>query len=94
MSDESFKVGDVVEILHGSAADEVRHCIGMEGSIEELNIDRMWNGVPCHGVVTKSGERLNVSASLLRKKRPPPVRERTSTWDDVLVWRPKELTHV
>jgi hypothetical protein len=26
----------------------------------------------------------------LRKKRPPPQREQTSTWDDVIVWRPRE----
>jgi hypothetical protein len=30
----------------------------------------------------------------LRKRRPPPPREQTSTWDDVVVWRPKETSHV
>lgn len=30
----------------------------------------------------------------LHKRRRPPPREQTSTWDDVIVWRPKETSHV
>lgn len=30
----------------------------------------------------------------LRKRRPPPTREPVSTWDDVIVWKPREVSHV
>lgn len=94
MSNEKFKVGDVVEILPGSADSYARKCIGKEGVIQELCVSTMLGGEPRHLVVMRDGERIHAGVSCLRKRRPPPQREATSSWDDVIVWRPKELAHV
>lgn len=47
-------------------------------------------------VIALAGAYYEVLPENLRKRRPPPAREQTSTWDDVIVWRPKtkETSHV
>ena len=91
MSHEVFKVGDVVEVLPGKHALGAGIYIGQEGVIEELSVKFMTDGDPKHSVRMKDGVFLDVAQRCLRKRRPPPTREQTSTWDDVIVWRPKEI---
>lgn len=63
--------------------------IGCEGAITELGVDY----VPRHLLKMSDGAEMYVAAHCLRKKEPP-KREQMSTWDDVIVWHPKETTHV
>lgn len=48
----------------------------------------------CYVVLRHDGKQHQVDPPRLRKKRPPPQREAISSWDDVIVWRPKEMQHV
>jgi hypothetical protein len=90
---ESFSVGDVVEIFqHPAAFIDPTHAIGREGTIVALYVDTIF-GLQRHRV--DCGDRVfRVTERCLRKKQPPQPREQVSTWDDVIVWRPKETSHV
>lgn len=92
---DKFSVGDVVEIVlppGAICARHLEHVLGKEGTIVELSVDYV-RGIPQHGIEMRDGERIKAARTCLRKKLPPP-REQTSTWDDVIVWRPKEIAHV
>ena len=47
------------------------------------------NNEAIYRVRVEDGTEFQCFAHNLRKKRPPPQREQTTTWDDVIVWRPK-----
>lgn len=87
---ESFSVGDRIEVIR---ANLTRHCnvrVGDRGTVDEAVVPDMPGFV---GVVMDDGQDLYSRISCIRKL-PPPQREPTSTWDDVIVWRPKEIAHV
>lgn len=88
---ESFSVGDVCEIVESAL---YPHHIGLEVTVMgELRAVAGWPGV-FHEIRYPDGGTGDARPQCLRKKRPPPTREQTSTWDDVIVWRPREVSHV
>lgn len=93
MSYEVFRVGDLVEILPGRCTPDAVRYIGREGVIVKLCSTYLKSGEPRHEIEMRDGGLLDAAERCLRKRRPP--REQTSTWDDVIVWRPKatELTN-
>lgn len=91
MSHEVLKIGDIVEIIEGNVWKP------MPGDL----------GVGSRGTVIDSPEASFVKVdyglekpvwslrTAIRKVQPPPPqREATSNWDDLIVWRPKEIAHV
>jgi hypothetical protein len=96
---ESFSVGEIAiawkadEPTSRFNGEEVE-VVALPGTNEyESPITGRWVDADKY-VVRHDGRFYQVSPRYLRKKRPPPKREQISTWDDVIVWRPKELTHV
>jgi hypothetical protein len=89
----SFSVGDVVEIIDSGRVHRHHQLIGTEavvlaGPCESFLMEsRVYYVIAGHDGVEYYADPL-----CLRKRHPP--REQTSTWDDVIVWRPKETAHV
>lgn len=90
MSD--FKVGDICVLIdHKQHSTEGRAYVGREFEITSLTARHpRWD---CQVRALDDGKEADACFRVLRKKQPP-AREPTSTWDDVIVWRPKETTHV
>ena len=99
MAEQRFEVGEIA-IIHGLVHKPQHN--GMECTIVALPRPTEW--VNEEGRLTSAGhyrihrngyyEVTQIRPENLRKKRPPQSREPVSTWDDVIVWRPKETSHV
>jgi hypothetical protein len=93
---ESFSVGEIAIAWYPG---EARH--GVECEIIALPqphdhpspITGKWMKAHKY-MVLYEGTYYQVFEKRLRKRRPPPTREPVSSWDDVIVWRPKETSHV
>jgi hypothetical protein len=91
---ESFSVGEIAII----------HCVANEKNGDECEIVALVRPVDYVSEVTGNlifagkllvlyrGKYFQVFSKHLRKRRPP--RDPTSTWDDMIVWRPKDTSHV
>lgn len=89
MNNDSFRSGDVCEVLPGESDLVGGTYIGQEGTIVCLCYSFVFGGEPRHQLRMQDGQLLEVAVSCLRKRRPPSIREQTSTWDDVIVWLPR-----
>jgi len=97
---ESFSVGEIAILQNCSNA----KYNGGECVILGLPRPHRWDcGNPDNGSryirageywTESDGKTWSTPPNRLRKKRPPQQREATSSWDDVIVWRPKETEHV
>ena len=104
MSHENFKVGDLAIIVTACDHDLLfPEYIGEEVEVtRDLSLVWVWEDRKhtsrrpewCYVVRLRSGEEIAALPENLRKRRPPAPREQTSTWDDVIVWRPNETSHV
>jgi ribosomal protein L21E len=85
-----FSVGDRVEIIAGNIFKPMPGslAIGSRGTVID-HADAMFVHVQYDDAPKPVW-----SARDAIRKLPPPPREQTSTWDDVIVWRPKETSHV
>lgn len=92
---ESFSVGDVVEcVKHPDAYISAWRRVGQQATITSLYASETIDGRPLHRLRSHvDGLHFLCSERCMRKLLPPP-REKTSTWDDVIVWRPKETANV
>jgi hypothetical protein len=90
---ESFSVGDMVELLSGRAEPGAQIYFGQEARIIQLSVSFMQLGRPRHLIEMGDTMLLEVDELCLRKKKPPAPREQVSSWENVIVWRPKELAH-
>jgi hypothetical protein len=89
VSNEAFSVGDLVEVILAKPNEPA--CVGMRGTVIEVGVAD-WTGVEF--VRVDYAGHLVYSRPKVLRKIPPPKREPTSTWDNVIVWRPKETSHV
>lgn len=95
MSGESFSVGEVAILVPCAPYDpQAEKYLGQEIEIVAplelvLHMDD-----PAYQFKASDGVIGWATPKALRKRRPPPTREQTSTWDDLIVWRPKEIAHV
>lgn len=91
MSHETFSIGEIAILVRvggaGNVGDEVEVCRLSGCGWHSDNLPR-------HSVVGTDGFKYCVPVEDLRKRRPPPQREATSSWDDVIVWKPREVEHV
>jgi hypothetical protein len=98
---ESFSVGEIA-IVHVCGYhsryglnDGMSKYLHTEVTVESAPVELFTQSRPQHVVRSAlDGSTFYVSICCLRKCQPPPHRETVSTWDDVIVWRPKETSHV
>jgi hypothetical protein len=95
MSHENFKVGEIAMLQNFS-----RNAQFNGDECEIVALPRPCDWIDSEGIqtnagyyVTKHHGKVWQTAPHRLRKRPPP-REQTSAWDDVIVWRPKEMSHV
>jgi hypothetical protein len=99
---ESFGVGEIAIIVAAPDCDHIfPEFIGSEVEVT-APLDWVWvwedrkhrsrRREQAYIVRLPNGEEIAALPESLRKR--PPPREPTSTWDDVIVWRPKETAHV
>jgi hypothetical protein len=92
---ESFSVGEIAILVDNGTPMEPG-CESYTGQEVEITSGRQFSiaiiGCWYYDVRSKDGVELEAAESSLRKRRPP--REPTSTWDDVIVWHPRETSHV
>lgn len=87
---ESFSKGDLVEVTQAKPGDVVG--VGARGQVITPFVED-WRGIPYVEVDYGIGSNVHSQPHCIRKIQPP-KREPTSTWDDVIVWKPREVTHV
>lgn len=91
MSHEKFEVGDRVEVILARPSQPV--VVGQRGVVvgppEWDSAGVFYVQVDYEGLCEPVHSRTDAI-----RKLPPPTREPVSTWDDVIVWRPKETSHV
>ena len=96
MSNETFKVGERAMFV----AFDGSHGIPANGEIVTITAGpftdpALYEGNVGYFIQTDTGRKMDVGIVCLRKlPPPPPQREATSNWDDLIVWRPKETAHV
>lgn len=87
MSHEKFELGEIAVIVNAHPMFQ-----------QYVNTECEIIGVDCYisddrpseyFIQCADGFRCYASSRNLRKRRPPAPREQTTTWDDVIVWRPK-----
>lgn len=86
---ETFSVGEIAVAYGWETNPEFNGCaVEVIGGLEARHppdasltyLVRMPNGL--------------LTRTLMLRKRPSSMREQTSTWNDLIVWRPKETVHV
>jgi hypothetical protein len=92
---ESFSVGERA-VFVGYAKGAGRPIDGEVVTIDSTPITdaKYYYGGVGYFIRTDDGMRMDVGIVCLKKIPPLPQREATSSWDDVIVWRPKEKAHV
>lgn len=99
MRSESFSVGEIAILRHCENHPEYEgtDCAIVDPLTEKM-VHEARTGVleirMAYGIRAHDGRLFAAQPHHLQKKKPPPVREQTSTWDDVIVWRPKETANV
>lgn len=90
MSHDTFRIGDIVEIIQLNRSNPMPGGLGLgaRGTVVGTEIFGIRVDYGIGKLVWSQPD------SIRKIPPPPPQREATSSWDDLIVWRPKETSHV
>jgi hypothetical protein len=92
---EQFSVGEIAVAQNAVRATELNgvevEVVQALHSVFGIRIDTNELGAfEVYTIRLPNGEFASALPHQLRKRKPPPTREQVSTWNDVIVWRPRE----